>query len=96
MRLNVWGARVNEDAMRKKNLHHQKIREINQELILLAQNLYTKTISGKFLVIFYEICHGIENHGFDENKHYDIYIKDNTYVLLTENTNVPTFNSRQL
>lgn len=70
-------------------MHHKTIRQINQEIIKLCTDLKTTRMSGQYLVLLYELLHEIDNHGFDENKMYEVHIKNNQYVMINEIYNVP-------
>lgn len=81
--------------MRKKHLDHRTIKKLNEELLLCIQELGTNIFTGEFLTVLFELCHHIDNHGYEENKFYKAYINKNNTVLLDE-IHVPTHKTSTL
>lgn len=69
-------------------LSHTRIKAINEDLIQYVDKAATTRIGGKDIGWIYESRNGVFNHGFDEDKHYNIFVKEGNYALVTEVKNL--------
>lgn len=65
------------------HLSPSKIAEINKSLIYYHTN-HGDTIKGNLLVRLYEHVHNISMHHINSDSTYKIYVRNNSYVLITE------------